>query len=125
VSIFEGIVEVFQDAHFSKKVSTFEPGEHLRQGRAPALHPVPFSRKVVLPLVSASIASLKIREGDPGAPGEPHSSRSSLKRLGRSLALAYLVAGAGRVGRFVSMRRPPWGRTPNPGPATKKAVPGS
>jgi hypothetical protein len=39
-------------------VSIFERGEHLRQGTA--LHPVPFARKVVLPLVSASIACLQI-----------------------------------------------------------------
>jgi hypothetical protein len=63
VSIFEGITGVFQDAHLSKKVSTFEPGEHLRRAAAlhpvpqgTALNPVPFARKVVLSLVSASRA---------------------------------------------------------------------
>jgi hypothetical protein len=55
VRIFEGIIGIFQDAHFSKTVRTFEPRAHLRS-RALALHPVPFSRKVVQALASASIA---------------------------------------------------------------------
>jgi hypothetical protein len=55
VRIFEGIIEVFQDAHFSKRVRIFEPSAHLRS-RAAALHPVPFSRRVVRALASASIA---------------------------------------------------------------------
>jgi hypothetical protein len=53
--IFEGIIEVFQDAHFSKKVRIFEGAAHLRS-RAPALHLVPFARKVAQPLASTSIA---------------------------------------------------------------------
>jgi hypothetical protein len=63
VSIFEGISGIFQDAHFSKKVSIFEGGEHLRQGQGRALDPVPFARKVVLPLVAASIACLEMNPG--------------------------------------------------------------
>ena len=55
VRIFEGIVGVFQDAHFSNPVSIFERSAHLRS-RASALHPVPFSRNVVQALASASIA---------------------------------------------------------------------
>jgi hypothetical protein len=58
VSIFEGITGIFQDAHFSKKVSIFEQGEHLRQGTAlgyPLAGAVPFLRKVALPRVAASM----------------------------------------------------------------------
>jgi hypothetical protein len=55
VRIFEGISEDFQDAHLSKRVRIFESTAHLRS-RALALHPVPFSRKVVLARASASIA---------------------------------------------------------------------
>jgi hypothetical protein len=55
VRIFEGISGIFQDAHFRKRVRIFELSAHLRS-RALALHPVPFSRKVVQALVSASIA---------------------------------------------------------------------
>jgi hypothetical protein len=61
VRIFEGIVGIFQDAHFSKSLRTFEQRAHLR--RAVALHPVPLTRKVVLPLVAASMACLEVRPG--------------------------------------------------------------
>ena len=57
MSIFEGILGIFQDAHFSKKLSIYEQAEHL-QGTA--LYPVPFTRKVVLSLVSASIAFIHV-----------------------------------------------------------------
>jgi hypothetical protein len=46
VRIFEGISGIFQDAHFQKMLRIFEHPAHLRS-RASALHPVPFSRKVV------------------------------------------------------------------------------
>jgi len=54
VSIFEEISEVFQDAHFLKWVSIFEAVAHLRT-RAPALDPVPLTRKVAHWPVSASV----------------------------------------------------------------------
>jgi hypothetical protein len=34
VRIFEEIIGIFQDAHFSKPVRIFERGAHLRQGSA-------------------------------------------------------------------------------------------
>src|SRR5580698_4888270 len=55
VRIFEGISGLFQDAHFSKTLRTFEQTAHLRS-RALALHPVPFSRKVAPARAAASIA---------------------------------------------------------------------
>jgi hypothetical protein len=55
VRIFEQISGVFQDAHFSKTVRIFEQRAHLRQGTA--LDPVPMTRKVAQPPLSASIAS--------------------------------------------------------------------
>jgi hypothetical protein len=62
VRIFEGITGIFQDAHFSKPVRIFEWAAHLRS-RASALgyplaRAVPFSRKVLQALASASIALL-------------------------------------------------------------------
>ena len=50
--IFEGIIGVFQDAHFSKTVRIFEGAAHLRTRAPPrtrqgtALDPVPLTRKV-------------------------------------------------------------------------------
>jgi hypothetical protein len=55
VRIFEEILGLFQDAHFSKTLRIFEQSAHLRS-RASALHPVPLARKVVQALASASIA---------------------------------------------------------------------
>jgi hypothetical protein len=54
VRIFEEISGLFQDAHFSKVLRTFEGVAHLRT-RAPALDPVPLMRKVAHLPVSASI----------------------------------------------------------------------
>jgi hypothetical protein len=55
VRIFEEISELFQDAHFRRMLRTFEQLAHLRS-RAEALHAVPFARKVLQTLASASIA---------------------------------------------------------------------
>jgi hypothetical protein len=44
-------------------VPTFEQPAHLRQA-GPALHRVPFSRKVAQPLVSASVALFGDESGD-------------------------------------------------------------
>jgi hypothetical protein len=54
VRIFEGIVGIFQDAHFSKTMRIFEPSAHLRQGTA--LDPVPSTRQGAQPLAAASFA---------------------------------------------------------------------
>ena len=62
VRIFEGIVGIFQDAHFSKRLRTFEQRAHLRRASAlgyPLAGAVPLTRKVVLPLVAASVACLE------------------------------------------------------------------
>ncbi len=61
VRIFEGIVGVFQDAHFSKSRAHLRNGVRTFESRASALgYPLagalPFARKVVQALASASIA---------------------------------------------------------------------
>jgi hypothetical protein len=60
--IFEGNVEVFQDAHARKPRTSSKTSAHLRQGTAldpvpqgTALNPVPLARDAVPPRVSASI----------------------------------------------------------------------
>jgi hypothetical protein len=85
VRIFEGISGIFQDAHFSKPVRIFEPGAHLRS-RASALgNPlagaVPFARKVVQALASASIALCCVETNLIDKPAEP--TGNSARRIAR------------------------------------------
>jgi hypothetical protein len=58
VRIFEGILGVFQDAHFSKRLRIFEQGAHLRRPVAlgyPLAGAAPMTHERAYPLASASI----------------------------------------------------------------------
>jgi len=85
VRIFEGIIGVFQDAHFSKRLRIFEQGAHLRSRAAALGYPragaLPFSRKVVQTLASALIALCCVEMNvidKPAAPGaQQHASHHS------------------------------------------------
>jgi hypothetical protein len=87
VRIFEGILGVFQDAHFSKPVRIFEQRAHLRSRAGPCT-PAPFSRKVAQALAAASIPLFE---------EVSHSSRP-------------LILALRRLRRFVSRREGPAGK---------------
>jgi hypothetical protein len=94
VRIFEEIFGVFQDAHFSKPVRIFEWAAHLRS-RASALgYPlagaVPFARKVVQTLVSASIVLCCVETKLVDKPAEPacNCARRIVRRRVQGYALA-------------------------------------
>jgi len=102
--IFEGILGIFQDAHFSKLVRIFEGRAHLRSG-ALALDPVPTTRKVAQAAASASggLFGLALKTDfieDFFAAGARHTwpfrvqaGRARRKRKSRALGLARLRLG--------------------------------
>jgi hypothetical protein len=100
VRIFERITDIFQDAHHQKTAHLIAPPAHLRQGlgRAAALHPVPFARKVVSGLASASIAGFRVALA--GTPLVPPTRLAALD-LGSLLSSSSFTCDTTKHRRFV------------------------
>jgi len=131
VRIFEGIVGIFQDAHFSKSVRIFEGRAHLRQGLGPAPGAVDALMRAATgfglvgfgwgKLFSFMRSSLLGRWVEVGRVTEPRAIR---KRLSRRAGIALpsestsLLQALHPLSRFVSMREGPAKKKPRLGLGT-------